>query len=385
MSETAIRTPQPPLQRTRRQTKLVRSLLDLDSVFATDTAIYFALDASASMRIDDGDTGDIIEDRPEDTRWYAQITGVINLLRTIKAQIASGATSAPLVNESGSDFLATESGETFLTEQDVAARQHSLSINFFPNREEEFPELAPRSTQGRAAAFQPFERFDLSASDFDDAIAHLEAMLAPDASDFAYPTPYDQGVEAAPSFFDNASQSERVVFFFADGSALPASTAQDAADILEPYGPDVYYYRFLTSSGAGNVIDNTPDDGLPVLGSLDALSWGVWNAVLTPPSYIVPGQRGEPDESRTTSNVVMQVRIANVSATAQTASLRYRDTAADNAFHVYRKELSPDEQVTVPIAGDIIGDGVVLEARASLGGELRVTVDYVEILQEVVA
>lgn len=350
-----VRTQQPPLQRTRRTSKVVRSLIDIDEIFSESTALYFALDASLSMRDDEGGTI-VIPDNTEQSRWFAQITGVINLLSAIKNTITEGATEANSV-------------------------KHSISINFFPNRAFDYPALDP----GIAASFQQFERYDAAVSDFDDAISHLQGYLFPQFSDFGFPTPYEQGVEAAPSFFSVASQTNRVVMFFADGGAYPGSALQDAKNILDSIANvDIYYYRFLGDFNGGNIIDNTPGDGLPVLSTLDAISWGVWGAVLTPTTFKVPATTIDPEIEREASILVMGARVENTSGTEQTVSLRHRNIETGDEMFIGSVDIASGAVEYMPIEGDIVNSGDVLEARTSLGGEIKVSVDYLEILQEII-
>lgn len=371
-----VRTKQPPLQRTRRTSKVVRSLIDIDAIFGQPTAIYFALDASGSMSYSEDEGVNQFPDSPENSRWFAQLTGVINLLRAIKNTLNDGQQESGLVTENGDDFFVTESGAQFETEDVRPTVTHSLYITFFPYFKPEYPD---------------FERYDASFADFDDAIAFLSGDML---STWFFPkidpssgggTPYDQGVDEAPSFFATAAQSQRVVMFFSDGEPIPPSSAQNAKNILDGISDvDVYLYRFLVEGTGGNIVDNTPEDGIPVMSTLDSLSWGTWSALLTPTSFVVPATTVDPEISRNTSALIMGARVENTSGTEQTISLRIRNIVTGDETFIGRLDVASGAMAYMPIEGDIVNSGDVLEARTSLGGEIKVSVDYLEILQETI-
>lgn len=368
-----IRTDRAPLPQLSRAGLVVSPLLDLDEVAPPNSALYFALDMSSSMT-SGVESGRIWDDTPEETRWWAQLTAVANLLRDIRSRVVAGAEREPLVTVDGADFLTTVDGQVMHTAEVAPQEANDLRIQLYPYDRN-------ADLNGPDPDRDGLTIYDATPADYDAAIAYLEALrvVEPDGD-----TRYDEAVDGAPNFFAGSDAENDVIFMFSDGVPNP-NTMDDAETILATIPTaEVRTYRIISSQiDELQQLDNTPDDGVPLLDNLSAKSWGRWTALLSPPEYLVPSDQVRPDRTYASVAIITGGAVSNTTGSPVTVDLRIR--AADDDYTLVRNATIPagaTVDFSALLDGLMLQSGEVLQFGAAIGDTASVSISYVLMTQE---
>lgn len=111
---------------------------------------------------------------------------------------------------------------------------------------------------------------EVTGADYDAGVSLASAFFTTDSvTDFA-----DTGIleGEGDTGSTSAESKKRVIIFMSDGEAFPTSSATDAAATIATLtGVDVYCFSIdLTDTTYLELLDNTPDDGVPVISSADS-------------------------------------------------------------------------------------------------------------------
>lgn len=103
---------------------------------------------------------------------------------------------------------------------------------------------------------------NMTAADYDTAINWLAGQAGPSGA-----TNYEAAVSAAPAFFDGAApDKDRILIFLTDGQPTDGSLSNAVATVQGVEGLDVYAFNInLTDTSATSQLDNTPEDGVPIV------------------------------------------------------------------------------------------------------------------------
>lgn len=362
-----VRTDRAPLPQFSRAGPTVSPLIDLDTSAPPNSALYFALDMSASMRFDVvGD--DVWDTTPEQTRWWAQLTAVANLLRDIKARVVTGAQPEPMTTVDGADFVTTVDGDQVYSAEPRVQESNDLRVQLYP-----YDVSADRDG---------LTIYDATPADYDAAIGYIEALREVEPGGG---TPYDQAVDGAEAFFAGSDAARDIIFMFSDGAPNPTESVDDAETSLAAIPEaEVRAYRIIDSQLAAlQRLDNTPDDGVPLLTNLSATSWGRWTALLAPPEYLVPSDGVRPSRSYASVAILTAVSVSNTTGSAVVVDFRIK-SASD--YYAMASAATIPAGATVDFSGLLdgvmIGSGEVLQVGAEIGGTASVAVSYVLTTQE---
>lgn len=369
-----IRTDRAPLPQLSRAGLVASPLVDLDAAAPPNSALYFALDMSGSMRYDAaGD--DVWDATPEKTRWWAQLTAVANLLRDTRSRVVAGAEREPLVTVDGADFLTTVDGQVMHTVEVAPQETNDLRVQLYPYDVSPDPNGPDPDREGLTI-------YGATPADYDAAIAYLEALrvVAPRGG-----TPFDEAVDGAPSFFAGSDAATDVIFMFSDGAPNPSDSVDDAETILATIpAAEVRAYRIInTRINELQRLDNTPDDGVPLLDNLSATSWGRWTALLAPPEYLVPSDQVRPDRTYKSVAIITGGAVSNTTGSPVTVDLRIK--AADDYYTLVRNATIPagaTVDLSALIDGLMLESGEVLQFGAAIGDAASVSISYVLTTQE---
>ncbi|MFW5655291.1 MAG: hypothetical protein ACOCYW_06545 [Roseicyclus sp.] len=349
----------------RQTTRLdISPVVDAQAVFGDSAAIYIAMDRSQSMSFS-GPDGDVWDTAPETTRWWALLTGLQSLLGEIKRIVETGAEPERLTTIDGTQFLASLAGEPLQTIQSVPQTRHDLYLRPFDVVD----------------GIDDLELRQMLPADYDTAIAWLNQWYDVEPRG---QTPYDVAVDPAPAFFAAAQPDRRLLLFFTDGEPNPAASLDAAEATLDGIEDlDVYAYSILRedTSDVGR-LDTTPSDGVPVLSSLTATSWGVWDATISPPTWVLPATPVEPQRTAPTAAVVMSAIAYN--AGSEPATLKARVVAGPDVYTLIAGLTIPaGELVALPLDQMVVAADEVLQIGGEIGDNLRVTLPYILRTEEV--
>lgn len=371
-----IRTSRAPVNAIKKSKQVLAPLIDVDQLFSVSTDISIVFDASRSMRADPEETNESwFAGLYERTRWYAQMNGLIALMREIQRIV--GETGAPqnFVTEDGANFLVAEDGTPFVTESSFSTVVHSIELIAMRDG------LDHQNTPSGVV----YTSQQMGVEDYDDIIAYLtlerdtrgrpdeELSLSSGTTDFG------AALTAAQPFFSAIGNGQKVMLFFTDGAPFPPETTMPvaiaAAEALADEGVDIYGYNIIrldTTETA--LIDNTDADGVPVLTSLGALSWGIWSTIVAPVSYEVTGS-GTLDAAA----IITRLDAYNPGVTAVNLTLRYVDPVASLAPVTARRVTVPAESwMSLGLEGDVVPAGVALQASCLIGQSLEIVASYTE-------
>lgn len=145
-----------------------------------------------------------------------------------------------------------------------AAAQRDAIVGFLQSIRDNFDPNEPNDISlvgfGGAVA-DTITRLNATESDYNDLIAWMGSNYAGDISG----TNYEAAMSLAPDFFATTGEKDRVIVFTTDGEPNAGSLSAAAATVAST-GADCYGFSIeLADTTAIEALDNTPEDGVPVV------------------------------------------------------------------------------------------------------------------------